>query len=82
MMRLRWIFSPVLAMTLVVTACSGDSLVPSREPSSDDPSVEDPSGPSVPDEIPPQDWLSYIDDATYVSRLTIRKHPIKDNLYF
>lgn len=99
-MRLRWIFSPVLALALVVTACSGDSLVPSREPSSDDPSVEDPSGPSDgssgdssgdssggstgdssggssgedpswPDEIPPQDWLSYIDDATYVSRLTI-----------
>ena len=100
MMRLRWIFSPMLAMALVVTACSGDSLVPSREPSSDDPSVEDPSGPSDgssgdssgdssggstgdssggssgedpswPDEIPSQDWLSYIDDATYVSRLTI-----------
>ena len=99
-MRLRWIFSPVLALALAVTACSGDSLVPSREPSSDDPSVEDPSGPSDgssgdssgdssggstgdssggssgedpswPDEIPSQDWLSYIDDATYVSRLTI-----------
>ena len=78
MMRLRWIFSPVLAMALVVTACSGDALVPSREPSSDEPSVEDPSGPSVPDEIPPQDWHSYIDDVQNsehhhpVSRLKIQ----------